>query len=108
MSETMPTKVVSVDGTTTYRDSAGELHREDGAAVGYADGSKSWYLHGEYHREDGPAVVWTDGYKYWYLHGVEVDPKEFEHVRHCPFEELPEYFGTPYECIAQRRLEAKE
>lgn len=29
----------------------------------------------------------------------------FEHVCTCPLEELPEWLGTPYECIAKKRLE---
>ena len=44
-------------------------HREDGPAIEYADGSKSWYINGKCHREDGPAVEWADGYKAWYLNG---------------------------------------
>jgi hypothetical protein len=29
---------------------------------------KMWYLHGKRHREDGAAVEWADGTKTWYLH----------------------------------------
>jgi len=43
----------------------GVLHREDGPAVEYADGTKFWYRDGKYHREDGPAIVWPS----WYVHG---------------------------------------
>ena len=45
----------------------GELHREDGPAVEWANGSKFWYLRGQRHREDGPAVEWANGDKAWYL-----------------------------------------
>ena len=45
------------------------LHREDGPAAEWADGSKRWYLNGELHREDGPAAEWADGSKRWYLNG---------------------------------------
>jgi hypothetical protein len=45
----------------------GKLHREDGPAVEYADGSKCWYLKGKLHREDGPAVEYANGTKYWCL-----------------------------------------
>jgi len=34
----------------------GELHREDGPAIEYANGNKFWYKNGELHREDGPAI----------------------------------------------------
>ena len=45
------------------------LHREDGPAIEWADGSKSWWLNGKCHREDGPAIEYADGYKAWYLNG---------------------------------------
>ena len=45
------------------------LHREDGPAIVYANGSKSWYINGKCHREDGPAIVYASGSKTWYLNG---------------------------------------
>ena len=48
----------------------GLLHREDGPAIEYADGSEEWYINGERHREDGPAAEWAYGGKQWYLNGV--------------------------------------
>ena len=30
------------------------------------NGNKAWYLNGELHREDGPAVEYADGYKAWW------------------------------------------
>jgi hypothetical protein len=33
----------------------GKLHRPDGPAIQYTDGSTEWYHNGELHREDGPA-----------------------------------------------------
>ena len=46
-----------------WKDSNGMYHRVDGPAVEFADGDKSWYIHGECHRVDGPAVERADGYK---------------------------------------------
>ena len=40
-----------------------------------ADGDKYWSLNGKWHREDGPAVEWSDGSKSWYLHGKEAHPE---------------------------------
>jgi len=40
------------------------LHRTDGPARIYADGSQEWYLNGKRHRESGPARMWTNGN--WY------------------------------------------
>ncbi len=48
----------------------GKLHREDGPAVEYANGDKHWYLNDKVHREDGPAIEWVNGTKYWYLNGT--------------------------------------
>jgi hypothetical protein len=82
------------DGTFYYKDREMRvLHREDGPAAEWANGSKywylngtyhrvdgsavediysaskHWYLHGKLHREDGPAIERANGDKYWYLHG---------------------------------------
>ena len=56
----------------------GELHREDGPACEYSNGDKIWYLNGKCHREDGPAVKCSDGTKGWYLNGEELTKKEFK------------------------------
>jgi hypothetical protein len=53
------------------------LHREDGPAIEWVYGSKSWYLNGKCHREDGPAVEWVDGRKSWYLNGENLTEQEF-------------------------------
>jgi hypothetical protein len=45
----------------------GKLHREDGPAVEYANGTKVWCLNGKLHREDGPAFESADGSKKWFL-----------------------------------------
>jgi hypothetical protein len=47
----------------------GKLHREDGPAVEWADGSRYWYLNDKRHRTDGPARECADGDRYWYLNG---------------------------------------
>jgi hypothetical protein len=41
------------------------------------DGSKEWYLNNKLHREDGPAVEYTDGTKLWYFHGVKLSETEW-------------------------------
>ncbi len=46
-----------------------QLHREDGPAVEYPDGTAYWYRHGRKHREDGPAVSYAGGQKEWHLNG---------------------------------------
>jgi len=64
------------DGTTEWwlNDSR---HRENGPAVESADGTKEWWLNGKLHREDGPAIEYTDGVKEWFLNGEELTEEEF-------------------------------
>jgi phenylpyruvate tautomerase PptA (4-oxalocrotonate tautomerase family) len=54
----------------------GELHREDGPAVKWADGTCHWYVNGKLHREDGPATIREDGTRYWWLNGKQVTEQE--------------------------------
>ena len=62
---------VEVDryGIRTYRNAAGQLHREDGPAIVYANGGKEWYRNGLRHRDVGPAVERANGYKEWNHNG---------------------------------------
>ena len=43
----------------------------------YPNGHKEWYLNGQLHREDGPALEWANGDKWWCLNGIKLDEKEF-------------------------------
>ena len=65
-------------GKVTYRNVSGELHNPDGAAVVYADGSKSYYINGKRHNPDGPAIVFSDGYKAHYINGKKVTEAGFK------------------------------
>ena len=49
--------------------SNGQLHREDGPAIEWADGTKYWYLNDKRHREDGPAIERANGTKEWWVNG---------------------------------------
>ena len=44
----------------------------------FDSGSKHWYLNGELHREDGPAIEYADGTSAWYLNGEELTEEEFK------------------------------
>ena len=63
--------VSPVTGTRRYYNNKHQLHRDEGPAVEYADGTKKWYQNGVLHREDGPAVVWYDGDEAWWFNGVK-------------------------------------
>ena len=65
------------DGTRRYYNSAGKLHRTDGAAIEYANGEKWWYQNGRLHRTDGPAIEWNDGTKAWFINGRQLTEDEF-------------------------------
>ena len=67
----MKTYIVTVDdgGTIRWHNEARQLDRENGPAVEYTDGDKSWYQNGERHRTDGPAIEYANGDKYWYQNG---------------------------------------
>ena len=64
--------IIGADGSK-YWYLKGKLHRIDGPAIIWASGHEDWYLKGELHRADGPAVIWVDGSKSWYLKGKLVN-----------------------------------
>ena len=39
-----------------------------------------WYLNGKLHREDGPAVEYSNGSKRWYLNDQQYTEQEFNHM----------------------------
>jgi len=59
----------------------GALHRENGPAIEWTDGTKHWYKEGERHRLDGPACECSNGNKYWYKEGLlhRLDGPAVEH-----------------------------
>ena len=56
---------------------SGRLHRENGPAVEWDDGAKSWYINGKRHREDGPAIEYSNGAKSWCINGGSLTEDEF-------------------------------
>jgi hypothetical protein len=63
-----PKLEIDEDGTKWWKLN-GVLHREDGPAVEYWEGSTEWWLNGELHRVDGPAISYANEYKQWCLNG---------------------------------------
>ena len=55
----------------------GKRHRTDGPACEWTDGSKQWWVNGKRHRTDGPAVEYDDGSKQWWVNGEQLTEKEF-------------------------------
>ena len=76
---------VEVDafGTREFYNSDGQLHRTNGPAIEYANGTKYWYQNGACHRIDGPAIEWDSGGKAWFINGKILTEDEFkEAVKH--------------------------
>lgn len=60
-----------------------DLHRLNGPAIEFVDGSKEWYQNGKKHRLDGPAEEYSDGENLWYYQDYWIEcssQKEFERL----------------------------
>ena len=68
---------VDARGTRRYYNSADQLHRTEGPAVEWSNGTKSWYQNGLRHRTNGAAIEYSDGKKFWYINGVRQTEDEF-------------------------------
>jgi len=83
---------IDEDGNKFWYDFDRRFHREDGPAIEYLDGSKSWYKHGKSHREDGPAVEWANVNKSYWLEDIEYTEKEYwdkiKQLKKCKLFEL--------------------
>jgi len=68
---------VEDDGAIKWHNEEGFLHRLDGPAKEYVDGTKIWYKEGKLHRLDGPALEDADGDKRWYINGESFTEEGF-------------------------------
>ena len=73
----MPNPIIDSEGNKRWYNEQRKLHREDGPACEYLDGTKVWYLNGQRHREDGPAVEYNNGDKEWYLNDKKYTEEEY-------------------------------
>lgn len=63
----------SVDelGNISYKNNKGQLHRVDGPALIWNDGSVFWYYEDKFHCTNGPAIIHANnGKKGWCIHGI--------------------------------------
>lgn len=60
---------IDKNGTKSWHNEKGQLHREDGPAIEAWDGTKHWMINGLHHRIGGPAFEYYNGDKSWYLNG---------------------------------------
>ena len=79
----------------------GQLHREDGPAVEHADGYKAWYKNDQLHRADGPAAQWADGTKSWYINGKRVTQAAvMKPVKQCIVARIKALLGHKIKVVA--------
>lgn len=75
--EDMRTGERDVDGRKNYEGNIvywhkRKLHNENGPAIRYKNGDKSWYYNGRLHRLNGPALIGKWGIR-WFIDGKELD-----------------------------------
>ena len=58
-------KLLRTDNRDRYVSENGDVHRPNGPAVIWEDGTWNWSLYGKFHRYYGPAFR----YGSWYIHG---------------------------------------
>lgn len=58
-----------IPGDVYYTNEMGNLHRLDGPALLWTDGSEHWFENGVLHRIGGPAIDRNDGFQQWYVNG---------------------------------------
>lgn len=68
---------VTVNDTLTEWRYKNKLHRIDGPAVEWTNGTKEWFIDGVPHRTDGPALLLPDGRKFWIINGNQMTEEEF-------------------------------
>jgi hypothetical protein len=114
-----------------YRDEFGRLHRIDGPARSWSEGSEEWYEHGKlhrcggpaymdangrkvwmqnglFHRTDGPAVEGRNGQKAWYLNNQKISRKLFNKLFKGSKKDLLLLMGQGFDKIIAERLKNNE
>jgi hypothetical protein len=61
------------EGKWVWKNSSGQLHRENAPAIKNTDGSVEWWVCGKFHRTDGPANTRADGARVWGILHNKVD-----------------------------------
>ena len=58
---------IDIMETPNYHVPVDDLHRLDGPAIIWPNGTKEWYVDGKVQNLKGPAIVRKNGYKAWWL-----------------------------------------
>ena len=60
------------DALIYYQDeNCAVIHRDDGPAIEWFNGTKEWIVNGELHRDNGPAIVYANGSEQWFCRGLK-------------------------------------
>lgn len=59
-----------------YKKGTKTVHRINGPAIEWDDGSIEYVVNGETHRLDGPAIIDADGFIAWCINGVRLSPEK--------------------------------
>jgi len=65
----------------------------------HSNGEKYWYLNDKLHREDGPARVWPNGTKEWWLDGKYLTEKEHQEQTQSCINKVVEIDGKKYKLV---------
>ena len=58
-------RIKKTDSICHYKN--GKLHNENGPAIIYYGGDKTWVVDGQVHRVEGPAIEFENGIKSWFF-----------------------------------------
>jgi hypothetical protein len=74
---------------TIYYTENDSLHRKDGPAIVWENGSQEWFINGVRHRTNGPAYTYTDRYQGWCIKGRRYyTNKEFQEAADLSDEDM--------------------
>ena len=62
---------------TKYWFQNGKMHRLGGPAVTHVNGTRLWYQNNECHRLDGPAAIYPNGDRSWFINGIRYSEEDF-------------------------------
>jgi hypothetical protein len=77
----MTATIIQYENRVEYRNGIERLHRSDGPAVEYNDGSNVWFFNGRLHRLDGPAIECYNGTKEYWIDGKVYSFEEWNRLR---------------------------
>ncbi len=75
---------MSILSALYYYNEQKQLHREDGPAVEYPNGTKYWFFNGMRHRIDGSAIETYSRGKFYYIMGKRYSYEKWLTIKDFP------------------------